>query len=183
MIRVEKRNLLSTIRVPLTLFHVSRINMIDCEDFSGVRRKVSEDLSKLNQKVQDDHLDEGILALKQYYAVALLDPVNKHAVSDAIDPFWHAHILHTARYIAFCNAVFGQYIQHEPLDHRNAGDVAHIARLYQHTVAVYRDMFYYISPHFYPEEVSDAQLVCKHQAVQTVDVRQRALFPSMQLAA
>lgn len=175
--------LLSTIKLPLNDFHVARVERIDAEDFSGVRRKVREDFSKMGQEVDEDYLDEGILALKQYYAVALLDPANEHAVSDVIDPFWHAHILHTANYIAFGNEVFGQYIPHEPLDHADASAMARVARLYRYTSTKYRNMFSYINDDFYPVAVPAARQCCTHSKIHTPEVCQHGFFPSMALAA
>ena len=31
-----------------------------------------------------------------------------------IDEMWHAHILHTRKYVAFCKDVFGCYLHHNP---------------------------------------------------------------------
>ncbi|WP_261575742.1 hypothetical protein [Frankia gtarii] len=107
------RSVVSTTGVDVTPFRRELLAMIDAEDFSGVKRKVFTDLAKQGVVPSDEFLDEGVLALRQYYVVALLDPTNRHAVSDVIDPFWHAHILHTKQYIDFCDRVFGQYIQHE----------------------------------------------------------------------
>src|SRR3569832_2225713 len=108
------RTLVSTIRCPVDAFHWAKIALIDQEDYAGVIRKAAEDLGKAGPTVTSSYCEEGILALKQYFAVALLDPKNEHAVSDAIDPFWHAHILHTRRYAAFCQDVYGQFIHHAP---------------------------------------------------------------------
>lgn len=41
---------------------------------------------------------------------------NQHALppSKEIDEVWHAHILHTEDYTAFCQEIFGQYFHHRP---------------------------------------------------------------------
>ncbi len=36
-------------------------------------------------------------------------------ISDMVDPFWHAHVLDTHSYHAFCTTVAGEYIHHVPL--------------------------------------------------------------------
>jgi hypothetical protein len=36
-------------------------------------------------------------------------------ISDMVDPFWHAHVLDTRLYHAFCTTVAGEYIHHVPL--------------------------------------------------------------------
>lgn len=174
-----KRSLLSTIILPIDEFQRKRIEAIDAEDFSGVRRKVREELHIRGIEASESDLDEGILALRQYYAVALLDPKNQHAVSAAIDPYWHAHILHTRQYVKFCDQVFGQYIHHEPLDHQDSDDVELVARLYRHTAVVYRQLYGYINASLYPVETPSTELVCKHYEVTTQDVRQHATLPAL----
>jgi hypothetical protein len=173
----------STIIPTLTPLHLQLVQRIDDEDFSGVKRKVREELAKQGQPTTDEFLDAGILALKQYYAVALLDPTNEHAVSDVIDPFWHAHILHTKEYIAFCDEVFGQYVHHEPLDHALPDRLRHVARLYAYTGDVYRQMFNHIDGTFYPvsQGLPDARLLCSHQEIFKSEIRAVALFPSVDI--
>ncbi|MBL7488396.1 hypothetical protein I6A60_07180 [Frankia sp. AgB1.9] len=158
-------------------FHSELLAMIDAEDFTGVKRKVFTDLAKQGVVPSDEFLDEGVLALKQYYVVALLDPTNRHAVSDVIDPFWHAHILHTKPYIDFCDRVFGQYIQHEPLDHSDAAMLRRVSILYSYTAGIYQRMFSYVNPEFYPLAVPDARLMCTHTEVWRPDIRDQAIFP------
>lgn len=178
------QTLANTIVIQTTPLHDQRISLIDQEDFSSVQRKVKEQKAREGFVVDDAYLAEGILALKQYYAVALLDPKNKHAVSATIDPFWHAHILHTREYAHFCDAVFGQFIHHEPLDESIKEKVDEVRRLYQHTSKVYRKMFGYINPDFYPEWLSkndDKFLVCLHQHIIVPTIREAALFPQVDM--
>lgn len=174
------KTLASTIKLELDSFHRERVAQIDDEDFSGVERKVREELAKQGIIATPEFLEEGILALKQYYAVALFDPNNQHAVSDVIDPFWHAHILHTKQYMAFGERVFGQYIHHTPLNHADRDEVARVAQLYTYTAEVYRDMFSYVNPDFYPVNLPDVRLICFHNKVYAEAVASRALFPVKQ---
>lgn len=165
--------------VPLHEVQVEAINRIDTEDFSGVMRKVKEDIELHGGECPAEFLDAGVLALKQYYAVALLDPMNEHAVTEAIDPFWHAHILHTRAYAKFCEDVFGQFIHHEPLDQRVASAVDRVAVLYSHTQGVYRKLFQHINPYFYPATVKRGELVCTHYEVSNHLLRGLAIFPAV----
>lgn len=103
---------INTIKISLSPLHIEKIKLIDNFDFSKTAKKVDRDTHGLTSK----YLAEGIENLKRYYVVALLDPLNEHAVSRYVDPFWHAHVLHTKEYIEFCSTVFDQYIQHQPLD-------------------------------------------------------------------
>ena len=169
--------LFTTITCPLSILQRQRVMEIDNTDFGRIRKKTAEMLAKEGRQVDDKYLDEGILALKQYYAVALLDPTNEHAVSDEIDPFWHAHILHTSHYIDFCDRVYGHYIPHEPLDHDDVVAVAEIRELYNYTRGMYEQMFGYINETFFPKGLVDARLVCRHMEVRSPDVRKESRFP------
>lgn len=141
---------------------LAAVGRIDAEDFSGVKRKVKEELGKQGISVTDDYLDAGVLALKQYYLLPIVDPHNAHAVSDTIDPFWHAHILHTRQYARFCDEVLGAFMHHEPLDHARPRDVAGVKFLYNYTREVMEQTFVQLDARFYPAELLDAQLVCTH---------------------
>lgn len=172
------RNLLSTVRTELvTSFHVTLLHFIDETDFSNIRRKVALDLTKIGIVADEGYLDEGILALKQYYALAILDPKNMHAISDVVDPFWHAHILHTEEYIDFCNRLIGRYLHHDPLDHEKLQAVGMVDRLYRYTVGCYEQFFSYVNPIFFPVELPVYRLVCKHMLVTSEDIRQYGLLP------
>jgi hypothetical protein len=165
----------STIAPEVSAFHADRLAMIDHEDYSDVVRKVVEEFGHRGITPTQEYLDEGVLALKQYYAVALLDPTAEHAVSDGIDPFWHAHILHTNQYIAFGDRVFGQYLPHEPLNHEDAARVAHVASLYAYTQQAYRRLFTYVNSMFYPDVIPDERLLCSHNEIFATEVRSRGL--------
>ncbi len=108
----------------------------------------------------DEYIEEGILALKQYYAGGVLDSRNQHAVSDEIDPFWHAHILHTQQYASFCDRVFGEFLHHVPLNHAHTDQVEYVGGLYRYTAMLYRTVYSYLNPAFYPENPPDIRLCC-----------------------
>jgi hypothetical protein len=137
--------LLETIQIPLTTDQVERVRVIDNEDYSGVCRLVCKE----DPFVTEGELAEGILALKQYYAVALLDPCNYHAVSSAVDPYWHAHILHTKEYSRFCEKVYGQYMHHDPLDHADTAKVQRVAGYYGFVARTIIDNSIPLSPQGY----------------------------------
>lgn len=170
-------SLLGTIICELTPLQEERSRMIDEENFDGVRRKVVEELRKAGQEPDPTWIEEGILALKQYYAVALLDPVNFHAVSDLIDPFWHAHILHTRQYMAFCEQVFGQYVHHTPLDHARPQDVQKVKELYAYSHWAYGQMFSSYSRDFFPPGLEDHRLVCFHHGNDSEELVAASSFP------
>ncbi len=174
------RTLVSTVRSgQVTPFHVALLQFIDAADFSGVRRKVAEELRERNISPIEEYLDEGILALKQYYAIAILDPRNKHAVSAAVDPFWHAHILHTKEYVDFCERLVGGYIHHTPLNHQRHDEVELVGQLYRYTSTCYRQFFSYVNLSFFPTDLPRHRLVCLHQQVRSEEVLLHGLLPTV----
>ena len=122
--------------VAILPLHMDRLKALDKEDLGFVRKKVALLLKQQGANPTDDYLDRGILALKQYYAVAILDAANAHAISQAIDPFWHAHLLFTERYQEFCERTAGYLMSHEPLDFEHQGQVNHAMALYGYTLEV-----------------------------------------------
>lgn len=162
---------------------MKKIKFIDDFDFSRTKKRVLKDF---DQAITDSYLEKGIFNLKLYYVVALLDPLNEHAVSRFVDPFWHAHILHTEEYIDFCNEVFNQYIQHKPLDEEDEKENAQVNILYEHTLTVYKKLFKQIDSQWWPEfrsEVSGVPgpTVCRHMCIYDSAIRSEALFPTMNL--
>jgi hypothetical protein len=164
----DSHRIVSDLRVSVHASIVARLHRIDNEDFRGTAKKVREHMSAIGSPVHDDYIVRGIFALKQYYAIALLDPANAHAVSRPIDPFWHSHLLHSELYQEFCDEVVGEYMHHRPLDHDNREHVAVIRRLYEYTVDVLPQVFKTIDPEFWPRKVSNADLICWHKGNQTI---------------
>ena len=159
--------------ITLDNFHLQKVRQIDRFDYSAVRSKVRRD-----HGLQDPELDAGIEQLKRYYAVALLDPFNLHAVSESVDPFWHSHILFTTEYIHFCNNIFGQYIHHEPLDPNDRERVAYVTKLYDYTLDTYSKIFKSIDSKWWPKSsVKASVVVCLHYDVTNEELRKAALFP------
>jgi hypothetical protein len=165
--------LISTIKLPLQEEHRKRLAVIASADYSGVIRKTKEYYIEIGKPVSDEYLSEGIFGLQQYYAVALLDPANAHAVSAPVDPFWHFHILHTQDYFSFCDQVVGEYMHHQPLNHAVETQVENVRTLYQYTIEILDKIFTEVNPHFWPEDFSDAAMICFHKGNQE-------LYPSVQ---
>ena len=142
---------------------LARIREIDDEDFNLTAMKARRDADEHNVHLSDSALEQGILGLKQYYAIALLDPENPHAVSPLVDPFWHAHILHTRQYAGFCDRVMGCFMHHEPLDPNNVRKVARIRMLYDYTVDIMPKVFCSVDTNgTWPTRLTDASLICMH---------------------
>jgi hypothetical protein len=60
--------------------------------------------------------DRAVRAYKQFLYVTRLMLAAGERVSPhkAVDALWHEHILHTRRYMADCEVLFGHYLHHEP---------------------------------------------------------------------
>jgi hypothetical protein len=59
--------------------------------------------------------------LLQWLSVIPLAPPGQPVqMVESIDRLWHSFILHTKLYRAFCERHFGRYIDHDPLDRRDA---------------------------------------------------------------
>jgi len=58
-----------------------------------------------------------------------------------IDEAWHAHILHTKKYIDFCEQVFGKYLHHYPHLARHKGNAENLNKLFQHTQNLHKEEF------------------------------------------
>lgn len=146
----------------LTPLHFEKIAIIDNTNFSKVMKKTGQELRKLGHEVTDDFLQKGILSLKQYYCVALLDPQNYHAVGFKVDIFWHTHMLFSQEYSEFCESVIGSYMHHSPLDHDSKNEVEAVRDGYNYTIDVYRLIYCHIDEEFTPFRLPDNQLICIH---------------------
>lgn len=152
--------LIDTLKMSVSAALMQKLQYIDTHDFSSVKTKVRKDLEEQGQTVADAYIDSGILALKQYYALTIIDGRNVHAVSDTIDPFWHAHILHTEQYVAFCNNVAGCYLHHDPLDHADTEKVERMVVQYNITRRRYDECFTCVDARFHPFNPSSNRIVC-----------------------
>jgi hypothetical protein len=178
-------SLAETIKPALSSFHMDRISRIDGEDFGPIIKKMSRDSARLGIDHSEEYLKSGILALKQYYAVALLDPNNSHAISDTLDPFWHTHILFSRQYESFCHGVVGVYMHHIPLDHDTTDQVDNVETLYNYTVrGAMRELFSFMDDRFWPDDLPRNRLVCLHygstidkKRIYSEDIYRHALLP------
>lgn len=153
--------LIETVKVPISDRQKRIFQLIDEEDFSGVTKKVFHELKMRYKIATKEYLTEGILALKQYYAICFMDN-NPHAISDTLDPFWHSHILHTVDYHKFCEKCEIDYMHHVPNDPDNTKESESLRILYDHTQRVFSKCFNWVSPVFNDPNTKTENLVCKH---------------------
>jgi len=163
---VTYRSIIPTLLPVVHPEQARRLAFIDTEDYDPVARKVRQHFVDTGTSFSSGYIQRGIFALKQYYAVALLDPGNAHAISRPLDPFWHAHVLHSEEYTDFCKRVVGEYMHHRPLDHSKSEHVAAVRRLYDYTLDVLPKIFSTVDAQFWPANVADDALICYHKGNQ-----------------
>ena len=83
------------VKIAMTYEHYLALQMIDVHDFTHVKKKVAQDHSITDH----DYLDLGILYLKRYYAIHILDPLNPPAMSKPIDLWWSSYFGHINRWV------------------------------------------------------------------------------------
>lgn len=96
---------------------------IDGADFSNIlnRLMVIERWSRHHAEEAVKQYRHFLYLNKKYGSEYTLPP------SVDIDHAWHAHILYTEDYLAFCENVFGEYLHHNP--HRGFSDQSTIAKV------------------------------------------------------
>jgi len=118
------------------------------------------ELSRVRDRVKNEECLSDIQAkalereYKRYIAIVCSNPNHRFPMTKAVDPFWHAHILHTKNYCAMCDRVNnGVYIHHEPLSEET--DRSAVAESYALFRQIYRDSFKEAPPlEFWPIELN-----------------------------
>jgi hypothetical protein len=105
------------------------------------------DLEPIKLRVMDAERGEGWTseraesverAYRTYLAMLVKHPeaMESLVVSRDVDEFWHTHILHTMKYTADCQSVFGTYLHHNPqIEARSSADIERTRRLYDSAVS------------------------------------------------
>ena len=141
------QSLADSVLVPMNYAHYLALEAIDQHYFVDVRKKVKQE----HPTFTNDFLDLGILYLKRYYAIHVLDPLNPPAMSLPLDPFWHSHILYSEDYFAFCNKVFGEYLHHIPLLFEDVVADQFVKSMYEHTYARHEEIFGTVDQTMFPK--------------------------------
>ena len=82
---------------------------------------------------------------EEYRRFLVLTQVAGQPVSPSpdVDEAWHLHLTRTVHYAAFCNAIFGKFLHHEPA---RPGEGARHEDLYRQTLNAYREAFGFTAP-------------------------------------
>lgn len=81
-----------------------------------------------HQSVTKQYASDVIEQTVIYLKAAASNPGIRLAMDETVDPGWHAFILHSADYEAFCADVAGRYLHHVPPPPGGSVDDATIAR-------------------------------------------------------
>lgn len=157
-----KKKLVDCLQIQVKPIHLERLEIIDNEDFSDYIRKAAEEALRHNGKrPSQQYLDDGEFGIKQFYSLVVLDPINSHAISFRLDPFWHSHILHTKEYIEFCTRLVGEVLHHFPLERENDLERKGIKDEMEFTVEQLRKIYGNdISPLWQVDEAIESRLIC-----------------------
>lgn len=160
-----KRNaqLVSIAKIQSSKRQVHDLNRIDAEDCDLIIYLTKKELSRRGQSHPKEYYEAGCTALKQYYALTVFDPLNMHAISDTLDPFWHSHILDTVSYDLLGKDIKG-FMHHDPLNHLDIIKVAAVKKIYGYTRKVLSDIFgeENLDDRFHPAKMTTARMVCLH---------------------
>lgn len=86
---------------------------------------------------------------KKYIAIRLAYPDDTIAISEAVDPYWHAHILFTREYKEACNKLGVEFIDHVP---PKEDDISKLKASYlENTLTYYKRHFGQPDPAWWPE--------------------------------
>ncbi|MCK9684856.1 TIGR04222 domain-containing membrane protein [Scleromatobacter humisilvae] len=87
-------------------------------------------------------LGYAIAVAAEYRRFLVLTQLAKHPVSPSrdVDQAWHLHLTRTVHYAAFCDAVFGRFLHHEPA-RAGDGEVQRHREMHDYTRTVYRRGF------------------------------------------
>lgn len=155
-------NLIDNIKVGLSADQLERMVRIDNENYKLVLQKTRKQLKWQGLPYRDDFLERGLLALKMYYAVAVLDGANPHAVSDIVDPFWHSHIICTEAYDLFCFETAGYFMHHVPHDEESEEQISALKDVYHYTMDIYDEIFYKVDREMNPRILTRDRCICWH---------------------
>ena len=156
------KTLINTARIKLTAAQSARLIRIDEENLDAVALLAEKDLMEKGRVPMN--AEKAMYGLRQYYALAALNPKNMHAVSLAVDPYWHAHVLHTAQYARFCNEAVGYFMHHIPLNQSDPEMVQAVYKVYGYSLDVLRHIFgeENVDPTCWSPDATKAEMICFH---------------------
>jgi len=120
-------------QIPIGELAQAQLSALAAEDLTKV---VTVTIRKMSEEGKVCALtpEQAEKGLRQYYALPIVTGGGKEfAVSSALDPFWHTHLLDTREYHAFCARVYGRFMHHVPLDKDDTIELARVQDVYRAT--------------------------------------------------
>ena len=87
------------------------LRAIDELDFERIKAKL---LHRHRGAMTSEAVDRAEAGYRQFLKLAAKYPDVPVVPSEAVDEFWHMHILDTQRYAADCQRIFGYIVHHDP---------------------------------------------------------------------
>lgn len=105
--------------------------------FHSVKEKILSEGS-----IPEAIIDEAVDEFRKYLVLIHLGYRGMAMCSKYVDEVWHAFILHTRDYTAFCESVFGTFLHHEPGTSKNPISTEAVEKF----VSAYQTVFGEIPP-------------------------------------
>jgi hypothetical protein len=118
------------------------ISAIQALDLESVKIRLMD--SGVGEGWTQDHVDRIETEYKQFLTMVVKyqDDAEDILLSEDVDEFWHAHILHTIKYTEDCERVFGKYLHHNPqVVGQSSSDVERRGALAEKTRRLYQQEF------------------------------------------
>jgi hypothetical protein len=87
------------------------LRAIDELDFERIKAKL---MHRHGGTATPDDINRAEIGYRQFLKLAAKHPDFPVVPSEAVDEFWHMHILDTQRYAADCARIFGYFVHHDP---------------------------------------------------------------------
>lgn len=84
-------------------------DLVDREVFTTLSTYVAS-----HQEVTHAYADRMVEQMLVWMRAVADNPGLRLAMDETVDPAWHAFILHSQEYAAFCDRMFGEYLHHVP---------------------------------------------------------------------
>lgn len=94
------------------LFQVA--NQIANAAFDAADLSMVEDRLRKEGAIQPDLIAPAVTEYRKFMALIAAGNQGLSMISPIVDEVWHAHILHTMDYAAFCQTMIGRFVHHQP---------------------------------------------------------------------
>ncbi|GAA1394378.1 glycine-rich domain-containing protein [Catellatospora coxensis] len=122
-----------------------------------------EDVQKKFPEWSDDYCRRGVAQMVGFLAACAVaaEPLSP---SEPVDEFWHAFIVRTVPYAAFCERVAGRFIHHQPDDDREKDEqesrIPKAEAMRARAVEVITAAGHEVDEEFWPELAADCNSKC-----------------------